>query len=258
MTTNSGSSTAPPVEPVQQIGAVATKIPPFWIANPELWFIRVEAILSLQGITREETKFNRLTAELDEPLMELIKDILTSTTIPAKYEAAKTRLIAHYQDSEEKKIRKLLGGLQIGDLKPSHFLIKIKNLGGEQVNENIMKSIFLDQLSDQTKTILSISEIEDLSKLAEQADKIHEITTPQVSAVTVSMESSIMEKLNSLQHQIEELRLNRSRSRQPDNYNNRRRSRSKSKVNKEICWYHNKFGSNATKCTQPCKFTPKN
>lgn len=260
----------PPAEPVRQdnhnleqqtcIAAASVKIPQFWKENPQLWFLQVESLFTLAGITRDETKFVHLVAKLDESILQFVSDIILSQTIVGKYEALKTRLIGNFQESEEVKLRKLLGGLQIGDMKPSHFLLKIKNLGGCQVSPNIIKSIFMEQLPDQTKAILAISQIEDLSKLAEQADKIHEITAPQISAVSTSKnDTTLLDKINELQVQIEELRSDRSRRGNRSQSN--RRSRSKSSVSKDkpFCWYHHKFGSNAKKCTKPCQYSdPKN
>lgn len=114
----------------------------------------------------------------------------------------------------------------------------------------------MEQLPDQTKAILSISQIEDLSILAEQADKIHEITNRQISIVSTSVsETTLLDKINELQIQIEELRSDRSRRRNRSEAN--RRSRSKSSVSKDkpFCWYHYKFGSQAKKCTKPCQYS---
>lgn len=120
-----GSVQVPPAEPVHMnVAATSVRIPPFWKENPQLWFLQVESLFSLAGITRDETKYIHLVAKLDESILQFVSDIILSQVIVAKYDALKTRLISNFQESEEVKLRKLLGGLQIGDMKPSHFLLK--------------------------------------------------------------------------------------------------------------------------------------
>jgi hypothetical protein len=110
-----------------------------------------------------------------------------------------------------------------------------------------------------------------LDAVAELADKVYEIApaTPVVASVNSSTHgtmSSMMSKIEELTREVASLRTqvhnSRSRYRQSaHNENrvrtpNRYRNRSKSYVD-GYCWYHNKYGSRAHKCTTPCSFSNK-
>lgn len=243
----------PDLRPSHQIAATSVEIPAFWKENANLWFIQIESIFQLSGITRDETKFTYVIANLDEQMLQYVSDIILSTTINRKFEALKERLISRFQESEETKLRRLLSGMQIGDLKPSHFLQKIINLGTNEVSSKVMKSLFLEQLPENVKAILAISQIEDVMKLAEQADKIYEVTSPQIAAVSISTNSNqdLMDRVKELELEINELKNFRSTSRKRTNSSFRSNSRSKSKEKR-------KFGNSAQKCILPCEFSPKN
>ncbi|CAM1293852.1 Uncharacterised protein r2_g311 [Pycnogonum litorale] len=47
------------------VGAVALNLPPFWSADPVLWFRQVEVQFVLQNIVHKHTKFSHLIATLN-------------------------------------------------------------------------------------------------------------------------------------------------------------------------------------------------
>ncbi|XP_075167830.1 uncharacterized protein LOC142239991 [Haematobia irritans] len=111
-------------------------------------------------------------------MLDLVSDLLENSQTENKYETLKSRIISIFSESDERKLKRLLSGQMLGDQKPTQFLRTIQNLGQGQVGEKVIRSIFLDQLAENFRAILAISEQQDVNKLAEQADKIIDMTLP--------------------------------------------------------------------------------
>lgn len=248
---NSGSAEA---------SKVSIKIPPFWTEKPEMWFVTIEAQFKIAGITCDETKFNYLIAQLDPKFMENIWDIIQNDT-PNKYAAAKDRLLSTFKESENLRIKRLLTGLELGDLKPSQLLRKMQALGDtKDVSDKVLRTLWLEKLPDSVKNIIVVSD-EDLEKLAKMADKITELN-PNMELAKVDKETpsyaALLDKISSLEQQIASLHVQRSRSRTPHRRAGRYRSQSRKRYdpNGKLCYYHFRFGKKCLpeKCKQPCSW----
>lgn len=237
-----------------QIDAASSsiKFPPFWQKNPKVWFYQVETIFSLQRITSDETKFRYLVANIDPGTLDLVSDLLDNAQTGNRYETLKLRIISLFSESDERKLKRLLSGQVLGDQKPTQFLRTIQNLGQGQVGEKVIRSLFLEQLPENVRAILAISEQQDVNKLAAQADKIMDMTQP--TTTISSIESNHISRIEALERSFKELYHSRNRNKTP----RRRQSRSRSRENNpDYCWYHNRFGKKASKCVEPCSY-PKN
>ena len=131
-------------------------------------------------------------------------------------------------------------------------------------NDDIIPTVFLDQLTPNCRATLAISEVTDLQKLAQMADKVTEASEPnfmQISAVgapdTISVASisseliQIMERLTKLEKGQKDGRgRNRSNSR-----NEKSRGKScDSTTTGTLCRIHKKFGKDGRHCHPPCSW----
>ncbi|UYV61934.1 hypothetical protein LAZ67_1007101 [Cordylochernes scorpioides] len=91
-----------------------------------------------------------------------------------EFSKAKERLLRTFKDGESKRIRKLLSGIELGDLKPSQLLPKLRSLATEDLSVKFIKTLWLEKLPQAIQQILIISE-EELDKLAVMADRIAEL-----------------------------------------------------------------------------------
>ena len=209
------------------------------------------------------------------------------------YDKLKTELIKRTSESEQKRLHQLLISEELGDKKPSQLLRRMKQLLGEnQLEERILRQLFLQRLPQNVQLILaSSSDAVDVEQLALIADKILEVTVPpSVSAVNAvaattppaaTPHSSYDSRLEDLQAQISQLtslvkslvtdesqsghRVYTNRERSHERYKKRdrssQRSRSRSRYRTKNppragseCWYHWRFGDKALKCVKPCSF----
>ena len=75
------------------IGAVTLKIPPFWPADPQIWFGQVEAQFSTRGISSEKTKFDHIVASLAPEYAQEVRDLVLSPPSSTPYATLKAQLI---------------------------------------------------------------------------------------------------------------------------------------------------------------------
>jgi len=256
---------------------------PFWRNNPARYFTVAEMTFALHRITSDESKFRYVIINLDADLLGIVGDIIDSPPQSGKYETLKQRIIDSLSKSQETRLQRLLRGQAMGDDKPTVFLQRIRNLAGGQCNDNVLRSLFMEQLPEHVRGILAISQLDDLATLAAQADRIAEVMHPQVSAVRqtsagdVALPSGaptsggnnvnalagpnrdiieLRRAVDALTKRFERAFQGRSRSR--DRSSRRVRGRSATPHRSEgsrICYYHRRFGNNARNCKQLCTWT---
>lgn len=255
---------APPYSFMPAVNAVSVKMIPFWRSNPQAWFLQLESQFDLAGINQEQTKFNHLLGALDESVFGELSDLIANPPRENKFTVFKEALISRLSKSDNHKIKQLLNELVLGDSRPSHLLREMRTLGAGKFSDEILKSLWLQRLPSHIQGILACSS-GSVDELSVMADKIIEVSGKrEVYSVSAKPEGNAV---GQLQKQIEELTyqvkmLTNSRSRTPERYDGKRRKdlrRSKSRHREssrghELCWYHFKFGVNASKCIQPCKF----
>jgi hypothetical protein len=114
--------TQPATKNEVELARVSVKIPPVWRKNIQVWFLQIEAQFSTAGITNENTKFHHVVGSLDTDVAELIADFLTRPATVTPFTDLKSRLIQEFEESEGRKVTKLLTELELGDKKPSQLL----------------------------------------------------------------------------------------------------------------------------------------
>lgn len=253
-----------------KIQRVSVKVPPFWSDSPEIWFAQIEAQFSIAHVRTDISKFNTIVGAIESKVLGQVSDAVLNPPDENRYENLKRVIISRFSDSEQCKMRKLLSEMSLGDQKPSQLLNEMKRLGGTKITDEFLKTLWLQNLPQQVRAILSTNDV-DLTPLAAMADKIMEVgqfanvysvdsSTPS-SSRPCSEIASLEKRIDQLARTIEKLQIRPSRSRSNYRSSSSRRSSTpaREKPQHEICWYHYKFGSAATKCRDPCSFsTPKN
>jgi len=138
---------------------------------------------------------------LDMDIVAEVSDFITNPPQYGKYETFKTHVLHIFQDSEEKHLKTLLYQAGLGDQRPSHFLRHLKELAEGKASDELLKSLWTQHLPLNMQSILAVCS-DDLDKLAILADRIHDITAPNVSSLEVTATTTAT---SSLQSQIDEI-----------------------------------------------------
>lgn len=186
----------------------------------------------------------------------------------------KARLIATYGSSSESRLRKLIKGQVSTCGKPSLVLTRLRALDSG-CSEQVLRTVFLDQLPASCRAVLIVSEIADLNKLAVMADKFVEASEPGANSVTAVAatapargqnqakcvaSSSTDAKLDKLIKQFQALsnkvnKISRARSLSRRRSSNKRGDEADSSDKQSgYCSIHRKYGTKATFCKKPCSW----
>lgn len=249
-----------------EIARVSVKSVPFLADHPDLYFIQIEAQFRSAGITVDQTKYDHAISLFDPKHLSKISDFLRNPPAADRYTAFKARILQEFTDSDQKKLRRLIEGIELGDDKPSQLLKKMKDLAGTALTDDAIKTLFVQRLPETVRGIISIAE-GDSTVWAKQADKMMEAAQlTAVSAIATKPSTTASDPSNTLHAEIAELRKqitemktnDRGRSRSSGN-SNKRRDQSKSSTrpdnkSNKVCYFHVKFGKDARKCAEPCCF----
>ena len=263
-----------PVEPAPAaVAAVSVKLPPFWAADPEVWFAQVEAQFTTRNITAQKTRFDYVISSLSPEVAMEVRDLLLKPPADQPYDILKEQLIRCTAASEQRKLQQLIVGEELGDRKPTQLLRRMQQLLGDKLAtapdaNSFLHELFLQRLPANVRMVLASADTSmDLGKLADMADKVMEVATPTVAALSDTNLESSPTTVTTLDAEIKQLQKEVARmASMLESLITRHRHRSSSTPRRpaspaptpnttpqeSVCWYHAKFGAEAEKCRKPC------
>ena len=251
-----GEGTAPPVPTV---APVALKLPPFWPADPQIWFAQVEAQFQTRGIKTQKTKFDHVVASLSPEFATEVRNLVLSPPDENPYDALCAQLIKRMAASEQQRLQQLFHTEELGDHKLTQLLRRMQQLLGEKsgtVDGSFLCELFLQHLPSNVRMVLASSlDTLDIEGLATLADRIMEVApvAPTVNAISPGQSPDLLSELSQLRAEVATLR---KMLHPPDRHHRRSttpRCRSTSpQPSPDLCWYHSCFGDAARKCRPPC------
>ncbi|KAI4476091.1 hypothetical protein M0804_013887 [Polistes exclamans] len=228
----------------------------FWRNRPKLWFSQLEGEFAVYRIRSDEIKYSAVLRHLDGQVMLSVADIVEQPPQTGRYERLKTALIERYTDSVGKRLRSLLGGIELGDKTPSVLLREMRTLAGGDVREDMLRTLWTQRLPQRIQELLAISDECGLDKMAAIADRAMEVTaTPSIASVDSSSREEVMqlwEEAGRLTATIAAMSKNRGKSRQAQPTC---RSRAKADNITVDGWffYHRRYKEKVFRCILPCK-----
>lgn len=250
--------------------SLSTRIPDFWMDQPRAWFLQVEAVLDPQKMS-DDAKYQVIIAKLGKEVIQQVTDILFDPPATHKYEALKTRLLSIYEESENRRIQRLIGELSLGEQKPSQLLRKMRDLARNKVADDTLVILWRNHLPAPVRAVLAVSDSKDLNTLAAMADQIAENSNPthidEVEGQADSQFNKLLAEIARINVRLENMERSRSRGRGdernragPSSFRARSRSRSRGRRPGDadwLCFYHYRYGTKASKCIEPCAWKSK-
>ena len=132
------------------------------------------------------------------------------------------------------------------------------------IDSSFIRELFLQRLPGNVRMVLaSTGTGKNVNELATLADQIMDVATPSISAVASFSQPN--NEVSNLRTEVEELRkLVERLVNKPPRYRSSSRPRTPhprspspaplqpSAVQTDVCWYHQRYGSEARKCRSPC------
>lgn len=243
------------------IARVGIKVPDFWRAEPELWFLRLEAQFRQARIASDGCKFDHTVASLNSDVLIEVSDILRNPISGRAYNDLKTRLLDRYGTSNDEKIHRLME-MTLGDLKPSQLLHRMQAFALDNISTQVLKNLWLDRLPSQVRGVISILD-GDLEELAKKADKFTLSANSPIMPIETktSMEKVVTDLTNQISALATKVETNQRYSPPQQQCDTQGSSQSVQTTktttipDNDICYFHQRFGSKAKKCRPPCRFS---
>ena len=137
------------------IQAVSIKLPPFWPADPDMWFGQVEAKFATRRITSEKTKFDYIVACLSPDAATEVRDRIINPPTATPYTTLKRELIKRTAGSNQQKLQKLMNEVQLGDSRPSQLLRRLWcSTSGD---DTVLRELLVQRLPSNVRMVLAPS-----------------------------------------------------------------------------------------------------
>ena len=238
--------------------ASEVKLPPFWGKDPVLWFAQVDKQFKAKHVMDSTCKYELVVANLDPEAAEIVRELIIQTPKVLPYETLRSAMIARTTLSNQERIRQLISNEPLGDQKPSTLLRKLRVLVEGSGAENILKTLFLNRLPSNVRTILSAMSDKTLDELASSADEMVEIAKESIMEVE-SQDCSLLAEIEKLRREVADLSRQINQTNQESRNLKHLSMQSKDETEgSDTCWYHQTFGQKATKCKSPCKYVSLN
>ncbi|CAI5671405.1 unnamed protein product [Oreochromis niloticus] len=169
------SAAASPLPPAAAAFAVPLELPDFWLHDPPLWFVHVEAQFALRGISADDTKYHQVVASLDPLATRRVLPLLRDPPARGKYAALKELLLQRYALSDAERAEKLLSLSGLGGGTALELMERMLSFLGPDDGGFLFAHIFLRQLPAAVRAGLANSPLlgtKDYRSLAEDADRI--------------------------------------------------------------------------------------
>lgn len=249
--------------------ALRIKLPSFWEAQPSAWFAQAELQFNAAGVTDPAAKLAHVLGSLAQDNAAEVTDLLALPPTAETFNQLKARLLERYAGSPSARLARLLEPDELGDRRPTELLRSMRQLAGSEVTEDLLRQLWLKRLPPTMRAVLLAQASTSLDDAARLGDAIAEATPPPaaVCAATAPAPPSEVAALKSCVEQLTQQVAALSKRRHTRHTSPQRPSPSRrgpsprregSDQQQDVCWYHRRWGRQATKCRPPCTMASGN
>jgi hypothetical protein len=244
----------PPVIPVvaaaggdDVVGAVTAgfRLPDFWVEDPTVWFLQVDAKFRRARITSSRVKYEYVLPLLPPKVMTQCRDVLIAASNDEEadpFARLRERLVGSYTPSKWQLAYRIIHHPDIGDRRPSQLMASMLALlpVGEQPNV-LFQALFLERLPEDMRKTLGSMKFESCREMAAHGDLVWDAAMEHGQVVAAVQRSSSPA----------------GRSGSPVRSGRReRRSGTPGPGKKDgLCRYHHRWGAAAHQCVPPCSWS---
>ncbi|KAH6932499.1 hypothetical protein HPB50_006444 [Hyalomma asiaticum] len=184
----------------RDVAALQLHLPTFWRNNPQLWFAQVEATFDFHHISSEISRFLHLLCNLSPEMAQVVTDVIAAPLNDASYQRLKQSILYHTTTSESARLRHLLTSEELGARHPSQLLNSMRQLlRSSDVGSNraLFRELFLQRLPQSFRLVLVAAWELTVDHLAQLANRVHDATSATVTALSSTLESSVVSRLES-------------------------------------------------------------
>ncbi len=235
------------------VAAIAPHHPPLPMLirdRPLDWFALIEFQLTIRKITKPVDKFSAIVNSLPTDVQANLADIFRKINeLPDPFQTVKDRLCHAFVRSPFDLCNEIIHHPPLGSDKPSALFEKmILFLPEDEPQGHLFKTHFLNRLPATIRQHLLHQKFDTIREMANFADTIFDMDKANhISAAS-----------KPFQPRSPSPRRKTNRSPSPHRRRGQTPRRNDAPDHSDLCYFHQKFGTQANNCTHPCKFNPKN
>ena len=217
------------------------KIPKFLPDQPAVFFVMTESQFALRNVTSDDAKYYHVVSALPPEVVSRIVDLVTAPPTANKYDAIKRRLTDSYARTPMERATRLLEIADLGGRSPLALRDEMRNLARGEDGEFLLRAIFLRALPEEVRRVVRDSTtLDEIANAAENHfTKTGAALDPRRSVYVAGSDADDADSVAAFRRHPE-----------------RAGSKSSAPRERDICFYHAKFGANAKKCNAPCRMAP--
>lgn len=238
----------------------------------ENYFMSLEYWFLACGVTNDTRQFHTVMAQVPPSKLPELKSVLEELPNDNQYLYNKQKLIAHFADSQQRRLQRLLSDLPLGDMRPSQLFHEMTRVAGSAVQPTVIRDLWATRLPAHAQAAVVASKGTD-AEVTRIADAI--VESMQLRSVNLLEENSreaptsdrdainlLREEIAQLTRRLDDSSWARRRSSSRSGRLSHGRSSSRRRYDTPVrqtrdqpeCWYHRTYGSLARSCRSPCRF----